>query len=553
MKFFNSLLRTKTAYKIFVSCFLVFTGFISYAQKKPADTAKKMPIEIMPGTGILQYVETDTGAINKLIGNVILKQGESIMYCDSAYFDLARNNVEAFGSVRIVQPGSEAQSDYMRYVGNQKQAYMKGNVMLTDGKSSLWSEEVQYNTGTKIGTYGQGGTLHDSTTTVSSNAGTYNMASKESRFTGDVIVSDLEYNIVSDDLGYNTENKMMTFFGPSIVTSDSSVLKTSSGTYDSKKGVAHFTSRSSILNKEQYVEADKIDYDKVSGIGHAEGQVITIDTIQKTTLYAGKADYNQKRRTMFATVKPVLKQMNGEDSLFIRADTFYSAPVPHPYDTVWVEKTIGKGKNKKTTLVPTVDSTSADSSAPRFFIGYHNVLIFSDSLQGKCDSISYSQKDSVMKMMYDPIVWSRKSQITGDTILLYTDSANEVREIYVPNNALIVSQSGPDQAQLWDQVQGKTLTGYIVNNAIDHMIVKPNAQAIYYATDDNGAYIGVNEASSERMNVFFKDQAIHRIIFEQDVKQKMTPLDKADLPGMKLSRFKWLIDERPKTLAELFE
>ncbi|RYE24149.1 MAG: hypothetical protein EOP51_08275 [Sphingobacteriales bacterium] len=533
---------------------LVFTGFIAFAQKKPADTAKRTPIEIMPGTGVLQYVETDSGAINKLIGNVILKQGESLMYCDSAYFDLAHNNVEAFGSVRIVQPGSDAQSDYMRYVGNQKQAFMKGNVMLTDGKSSLWSEEVQYNTGTKVGTYGQGGTLHDSTTTLSSNSGIYNMGSKESRFTGDVIVTDLDYNIISDDLGYNTESKLMTFFGPSIVNSDSSVLKTSSGTYDSKKGIAHFNARSSILNKEQYIEADKIDYDKSSGEGHAEGQVITIDTVQKTTLYAGKADYNQKKRTMFATIKPVLKQMNGEDSLFIRADTFYSAPVPHPYDTIWVEKTVGKGKNKKTVMVKTVDSTSAaDSSAPRFFIGYHHVLIFSDSLQGRCDSISYSQKDSVMKMMYDPIVWSRKSQITGDTILLYTDSANEVRQIYVPNNALIVSQSGPDKAKLWDQVQGKTLTGDIVNNAMDHMIVKPNAEAIYYARDDDGAYMGVNEATSERMNVYFKDQAIHRILFEQDVKQKMTPLQQADLNGMKLSRFKWLDAKRPKTLSELFE
>lgn len=556
MNFFNKVLNIETAYKGLICCLLVFTSAPAIAQNK-TDTSKKTPIEIMPGTGVLQYVETDSGAINKLIGNVILKQGESTLYCDSAYFDLARNNVEAFGSVRIIQPGSEAQSDYMRYLGNQKLAFMKSNVMLTDGKSSLWSDEVEYNTGTKIGTYSNNGTLQDSTTTVSSIAGRYDMRTKDTRFTGDVVVTDPEYNIVSDDLGYNTESKMMTFFGPSVVTSDSSVLKTSSGTYDSKKGIAHFTSRSSILNKEQYVEADIIDYDKGSGEGHAEGNVVTIDTIQKTTLYAGNADYNQKKRTMFATIKPVLKQMNGEDSLFIRADTFYSAPVPQPviYDTVWVEKTTGKGKNKKTVMVQTVDSTtsSADTSSPRYFIGYHHVLIFSDSLQGRCDSISYSQKDSVMKMMYDPIVWSRKSQITGDTILLYTDSANQVRQIYVPNNALIVSQSGPDKAKLWDQVQGKTLTGYFVNNEMDHMIVRPNAEAIYYAVDDYNAYIGVNETTSERMTVFFKEQGIDRILFEQDVKQKLTPLDKADLPAMKLSRFKWLIDKRPKSLSELFE
>ena len=90
---------------------------VAFAQTK-TDTAGKVPIEVMPGTGRLQYVQTDSGAVNKLIGNVILKQGENMMYCDSAYFNLDKNTVESFGNVRVVQPGSEANSDYMRYLGN---------------------------------------------------------------------------------------------------------------------------------------------------------------------------------------------------------------------------------------------------------------------------------------------------------------------------------------------------------------------------------------------------------------------------------------------------
>jgi hypothetical protein len=123
----------------------------------------------------------------------------------------------------------------------------------------------------------------------------------------------------------------------------------------------------------------------------------------------------------------------------------------------------------------------------------------------------------------------------------------------VPDKAFVVSQSGPDKAKLYDQVQGKTLTGYFEDNAIREVIVKPNAEAIQYSKDDNDAYIGVNQASSVRMKVLFKEQQIEYIYFEQDVKQKMTPLDKADLPNMKLSRFRWLEDKRPKSLKEIFE
>jgi hypothetical protein len=55
------------------------------------------------------------------------------------------------------------------------------------------------------------------------------------------------------------------------------------------------------------------------------------------------------------------------------------------------------------------------------------------------------------------------------------------------------------------------------------------------------------------MKVYFRDSKIHRIIFEQEIKQKMTPLDKAVLSTMRLSRFQWLEEKRPKSKAELFK
>lgn len=531
---------------LFLACLLCASTWQLNAQKKADSTTK---VEII-GAGSLVHLVTDTGEIDKLVDTVRIKQGETLMFCDSAYFSLAKNMVEAFGNVRVVQPGSEAQSDYMRYVGNQKTAYMKGNVMLTDGKSNLWSEDLTYNTSTKIGVYTLGGTLQDSTTTLSSNSGSYNTKTKDARFTGEVIVIDPQYEIISDDMGYNTETKVVVFYAPSVVTSDSSVLRTTCGRYDTKNEIAHFTCRSSILTKEQYVEADSIDHNRKTGIGNARGNVIAIDTTQHTTLYCGRTDFNEKKKTTLATIKPVLKQVSDNDSLFIRADTFFSFPALKKKDTV-KQQPVVKTK-KKTKQVPVADTAEVDSKAPRSFIGYHHVLIFSDSMQGKCDSISYSQQDSVMRLMYDPIVWSRKSQITGDTILLYMDSS-KIRKIFVPNNGFMVSQSGPDKAKLYDQVQGKTITGYFKDGQMDYMLVKPDAQTIYYGKDDNGAYLGVNEVTATRMKVHFKDGELYKILYEQDVKTKSTPLDKADLPNMKLLRFRWLNELRPKTKEQLFE
>lgn len=530
---------------------LFLHALTSFAQSK-SDTANKVPIELMPGIQLLRFEQTDSGGINKLLGNVSLKQGETMMYCDSAYFYFDRNDVEAFGNVRIIQPGSQAYSDYMRYVGNTKQAYMRGEVMLTDGKSSLWSDVVEYNVGTKIGTYANGGRLQDSTTTVTSNSGIYNLQNKDARFTGNVEVNDPQYHIISEDMGYNTGTKLTNFYAPSVVTGDSSVLTTSCGTYDPITQTAHFTCRSSVLNKEQYIEADNLHNNRKTGIGWATGNVVSIDTQQKTTLYCGRVDFNERKRTALATIKPVMKQMNDKDSLFIRADTLFSAPIPKPEDTVRIVKTVGKGKNKKQVVIVPADTMEADPNRPRYFIAYHHVLIFSDSMQGKCDSLSYTEVDSVMRMMYNPILWSRKSQITGDTILLYLDSG-KAKKVYVPNNSFVISMSGPEKAGFFDQVQGKTLTANFKNNAIHDMLVRPDAQVIQFSKDEHDAYIGVNEVNGERLKVRFKDEELDEIVFEKNVKQKMTPLTKADLPAMKLSRYQWHEQKRPKSLSELFK
>ena len=157
-----------------------------------------------------------------------------------------------------------------------------------------------------------------------------------------------------------------------------------------------------------------------------------------------------------------------------------------------------------------------------------------------------------MRLMYSPVAWSRTSQITGDTILLYMDSSR-LKKLYVPNNALVVSQSGPPKAGLYDQTQGKTLTGYFENNAIKEMVVMPNAEAIYYSKDDAGAYLGVVQAQSERMRVYFENEQVSRILLEQEPRQTMTPMQQVNIPATRLSRFLWLIDKRPKSVQELFD
>jgi lipopolysaccharide export system protein LptA len=519
------------------------------------DTANKATIQIIQSEGS-SFNQTDSGMLTRLTGAVILKHNNDFLYCDTAYIDINKNNLEAYGSVRIVQPGgTEGTSNYLRYIGNQKLAFMRGNVSLTDGKSDLWCEELTYDLNTKIGVYDKNGTLRTDATVVSSREGTYNLKTKDSRFKGNVTITDPEYNVVSEDIAYNTETKISKYYAYSVVTTDKSVLITSNGIYDAKKKIGHFEGRSSIQNESQYIEGDTLDYNKITGFGKAVGDVITIDTVQHTTMYCGVAVYNEISGKTKAWLKPVMKQVNGQDSLFTRADTFFSAPVPRATDSILVKRiTYDSKKNKITEMVNMADSIAgADSTRPRYFIAYHNVKIFSDSMQARCDSLSYSQEDSIMRLIYDPVMWSRKSQITGDTILVKQSDSNKIKWLYVPRNAHMASLAGPDSAGLYDQMQGRTLRANFNDSVITDMIVEPEGESIYYSKDEGGAYISVDQAKSERILIIFGEQKIRLIKYDVDVSHTMSPLDKVSLENMKLSRFKWRDEERPKTKEELFE
>lgn len=633
---------------------ILLAGGLSYyypaaaQNKNTADTTKTLIYILNNEYG--EYIQGDGRTVHKLMNNVKLLHGSDTLYCDSAFFYQEQNSVEAFGNVAIYQAdGTTAFAEYMRYTGNNKKVFMRstdGDVELSDGKgSTLWSKEIYYDLTTKTGTYKRGGTLQSDATILSSINGIYNLKTKDARFQNNVDVSDPEYHVISSDLGYNTATKIVRFFGPSVVTNDKSILQTSNGIYNTITRTSHFTDRSSILNESQYIEADTLDYNRESGLAIAIGNVIAIDTVQKSTLYCGKAIYNEITGHLLAFQSPVLKIRKEKDSLFIKSDTFFSAPViavradsltdqgrlqktaeelragvadtlsanPLKPDILQVADSTSMvnnpdtGQTGQTSIKPLsnavdsvkdqdssvhesrdmlaygsttedtlshdtanaplmlknqqmLDSTASsynnapgeDSSKPRYFIGYSHVRIFSDSLQGRCDSIYYSQQDSLMRMYKDPVLWPRKSQIMGEIIYLQMAN-NELKELIVPKNAIMISQSGPRQANMFDQIQGNTIRGYFVNNSLDSLIAQPNASSVYFIKDDSNAYVGCNEAQGERIEIIFKDEKIQKIYYRKDVVLKTTPMKDIMPASIRLSRFTWRESERPETLGSFLE
>jgi hypothetical protein len=188
--------------------------------------------------------------------------------------------------------------------------------------------------------------------------------------------------------------------------------------------------------------------------------------------------------------------------------------------------------------LPQTDTLGADH---RLLKAYYGCTIFSREMQGRCDSLSYSFMDSVIRMYDDPLVWSRESQLSADSIALFTkDRKADHMELY--NSAFVVSSV--DDTARYDQISGKNLSGYFVDNKLRRIKVTGNGEAIYYVVDKN-ELVGVNRAKSASIEIWLEDGKIAEIYQNQSPDGTLNPpLEKPD-SEMRLDGFRWLPDLRP--------
>jgi hypothetical protein len=146
-------------------------------------------------------------------------------------------------------------------------------------------------------------------------------------------------------------------------------------------------------------------------------------------------------------------------------------------------------------------------------------------------------------------MWASNSQITGDTIYLHTKNKNPDR-LDVFENGFAVNLSDKN---MYNQIKGNRLNGYFKNGEIEYMRAQGNAESIYFVKDDKNYLVGINNATSDIIDMRFKNKELNKVVFISEVTGTMYPVKQATEQNKFLRNFKWLEDKRPKTKFELFE
>lgn len=534
--------------KILFSSLLLSLYFLStYAQPPVADSSK--PIEILNAKR-LDFRKTDANnELQILVGNVRLKQGNSIFSCDSCVINKNENLFEAFGHVHINDSDTaHVYANYMRYLTDKRYAYLKGNVKLDDGHVQLTSNELEYDMVGRIGTYKSGGKVVNKKSVLTSKEGIYYADLKDIYFKKDVVLKDPAYYLKTDSLLYNTELQTARFIAETyIIDSTKRVIRTSEGVYNLQSGRADFTKRTTIEDGSLTVTGDMIANDDATGIVQVRGRGVLRDTAKGISILANEIFVNKNTDAFLATVKPLMIVKQEKDSIYITADTLFSArltDLKKGTDTTLKTDSAQskKGAAEKSTVIKN-DSTN------RYFEAFRHVRVFSDSVQSISDSLFYSFKDSTFQLFQNPVVWSNGSQITGDTIHLFTKNKKAER-VKVFENSFLVNQL---DSGIYNQIKSSRMDGFFKEGVIDSVRARGYAECIYFLQDEDSAYSGINETQSDIMDVYFSNNELSKVVFRSAVKGTLWPIRQKSPSAMRLKNFQWLEDRRPKTKYELFE
>ncbi|MFK5856877.1 MAG: OstA-like protein [Bacteroidota bacterium] len=455
--------------------------------------------------------------IQRLIGNVVIRQDSTLFYCDSAYINETKNSFEAFSNVHInVNDSVDVYSLRMLYNGNTKIAELFDSVKLIDKNTVLTTDHLIYNRNTKTAFYDKGGKIVNKENVLVSKEGVYFTPIHTFHFRDEVVLTNPDQETYSDTLIYNTNNETAYFLGPTVIRGKESIMYCEDGWYDTKNDISKLVRRPSISNNDKIITADSLYYDNKTLFGKAMGNVSIIDTTRRVIITGKRGEFWDEKGMSYVTDSAIAITYDSHDSLFMHADTLW----------------LNFDKDRKAQVIR----------------AYYGVRFYRKKLQGKCDSLAYDMKDSTIRMYEKPVIWSEKNQLTADSISIAV-SGNRADSLMMYNTAFIVSR---DSTDTFNQIRGKNMIAYFVRNELAKINVDGNAQTIYFIRDEDKYLIGIDIAESSNMTIKLKKGEINSITYKINVDEDSFPESELTGDQTRLKDFSWQKEIRPKNKMDIF-
>jgi lipopolysaccharide export system protein LptA len=448
----------------------------------------------------------------KLIGDVILEQGNTRIYGDSVILYPQKNISEVFGERVRVEEGDSITviGDRLIYDGNKRVAEMRNEVIYRDPSMTLYTDNLDYDLKASLAYYYNGGRLVDTTNVLTSEAGSYNTLTNMASFKDSVVLINPDYTLESDTLQYNTATQIAYTLGPTVVTSnDGTELYAEAGSEYNTNEKQSIFGLGTIETEDYVISADQLFFDDVAKFYRATANVEMVAKENNVIITGDSAIYRRNEGITKVFGKAVMKKPMELDTLYLSADT----------------------------LVSIEDSIPANER----ILAYHDVRIYRSDLQALSDSLAYHITDSILYFFQNPIIWNGENQIVADSINVEI-IGGQVKKMNTIENSFVISE---DTIKNYNQVKGRKMIAYFEQGNISKIDVNGNGESIYFALEQDTILVGMNKIIGSDLKIEFTENQVSDIRVYVKPQASFFPPHEINDDTRRLADFSWRAAERP--------
>jgi hypothetical protein len=210
------------------------------------------------------------------------------------------------------------------------------------------------------------------------------------------------------------------------------------------------------------------------------------------------------------------------DSLSTATDsTMIADSLSVPQDTIVVEK---------------------DTTKMGFLSAIRNVKIYRKDMQVLCDSLVYTDLDSLARLYKNPIIWNEIThQYVADSISIVVEN-NAMKQANLMSNAFIHIK---EDAEHFDQIRGAEMIAYFGEDGqLNRFDALGGSTALFYI-EENDSFATVNKKESKMLSAHFNKGNIEKIYYFEAPKSDGYPVVQMAKEDKELKGFSWQPDKRP--------
>ena len=184
-----------------------------------------------------------------------------------------------------------------------------------------------------------------------------------------------------------------------------------------------------------------------------------------------------------------------------------------------------------------------DTTEIGFVTALRNVKIYRKNMQIVCDSLEYTDLDSLARLYKSPVIWNEVTQQYAADSITAVIRNNAMEKAALMSNAFIHMQS--EDTLYYNQIKSTEMLAFFSKDGeLTRFDALGGALGMFFL-EENDAIATVNKKDSKMLSATFRDGEIERVYYYDEAKSDAYPVVQLPKEEQRLKGFNWLPDLRP--------